>query len=337
MATREEIQGVKATRQAKLLKKKNVVGVGIGYKESGGQKTDRLSLIVMVEKKVGIEQLDKKDIVPQEVNGIITDVKEVGKIVALKSRTDRWRPAPGGVSIGHLYITAGTFGAPVRDATSGELLILSNNHVLANSNDANVGDSILQPGPADGGNHPQDRIADLKRFIPIRFESGDDSDCSFAKAAAQVANLFAKLLGSRHRLRALKIQVEPNEVDAAVAKPVAGDVIKDEILDIGRVSETRTPEVGLAVTKSGRTTAITSGSIDVLDASVTVGYGGGNTALFENQILTGDMSDPGDSGSLLVDAETHRAVGLLFAGSDQVTVYNPIGRVTELLGIRFGE
>ena len=67
----------------------------------------------------------------------------------------------GGVSIGHYAITAGTPGAFVKDKTTAETLILSNNHVMANSNDASIGDAILQPGPADGGKSPQDRIAAL--------------------------------------------------------------------------------------------------------------------------------------------------------------------------------
>src|SRR3546814_11925718 len=47
--------------------------------------------------------------------------------------------------------------------------MLSNNHVLANSNDSAVGDAILQPGTADGGADPADRIAPLARFVEISF------------------------------------------------------------------------------------------------------------------------------------------------------------------------
>ncbi len=47
--------------------------------------------------------------------------------------------------------------------------MLSNNHVLANSNDATAGDAILQPGPADGGRLGPDTIAVLERFCPIEF------------------------------------------------------------------------------------------------------------------------------------------------------------------------
>ena len=88
----------------------------------------------------------------------------------------------------------------------------------------------------------------------------------------------------------------------------------------------------MSVTKSGRTTELTHGEVQVLDATVTIDYGG-QTALFEEQILTGPMSEPGDSGSLLVARETGSVVGLLFAGSQQSTVFNPIDRVLELMQV----
>lgn len=334
----EQVLQVKKKVNWKLMKKMNVTGVGIGYKETEGKLTGEVGLVVLVKRKIALSQLASKDTVPKEIQGIYTDVKAVGDIMIHKSRTSRWRPAQPGVSIGHLYITAGTFGAVVRDATTNKRLILSNNHVLANSNDARKGDSVLQPGPADGGYAPQDRIADLERYIPIHFEGGGDDDtiCSIAKGAAGVANLISKILGSKSRLMPIRIEQAPNEVDAAVAKPISESVIKDEILDIGLVSGVREPELDLKVKKSGRTTSVTEGKITTLSATVKVGYGGGKEALFENQFLTNKMSSPGDSGSLLLEAETNRAVGLLYAGSEEITVYSPIMRVMELLDIKFG-
>lgn len=335
MKTIEQILQVKNKVQAGLMKKKNVTGVGIGFKETRRKMTGELSLVVLVTKKIELSELTFKDMVPAEIQGVITDVKEVGKIVIHKLRTDRWRPAQPGVSIGHEYITAGTFGAVVRDNTSNKRLILSNNHVLANSNKAQQGDAILQPGPADGGKAPQDRIADLERFIPIIFEESDDKTCSIANGVAGIANFIAGMLGSKSRLTAIRMESIPNEVDAAVATPW-GDSINDEILEIGVVGGVVEPQLEMRVKKSGRTTAVTEGIITTLNAMVQVGYGDGKTALFENQIITTDMSQPGDSGSLLLEATTNKAVGLLFAGSDEVTVHSPIQRIMELLNIKFG-
>lgn len=335
MATIEQITQVKNKVQSNLMKKKNVTGVGIGFKETNGKKTGELSLVVLVTQKMAPAQLASQDLIPAEIQGIVTDVKAVGRIVIHKSRTDRWRPAPPGVSIGHEYITAGTFGSVVWDNATKKKLILSNNHVLANSNEARTKDAIVQPGPIDGGRAPQDLVAELERFVPIIFEKSDNKICSVANGVAGIANFIAGILGSKSRLTALRMESTPNEVDAAVAVPWK-DSITDEILDIGAVTGVTDPELDMKVKKSGRTTGVTEGTITALNTAVEVEYGNGKIALFENQIITTDMSEPGDSGSLLLEAETNKAVGLLFAGSDEVTVFCPIKRVMELLEINFG-
>ena len=79
----EEIRAIKDRHGESLLEKKNVVGLGIGYKEIGGQETGLLSLVVMVRKKESPLRLDAADLIPSEIEGIPLDVKEVGEIVAL--------------------------------------------------------------------------------------------------------------------------------------------------------------------------------------------------------------------------------------------------------------
>lgn len=336
MNLHDQVAKIKLQNQKDLLQKKNVIGVGVGFKETGGATTDTICLTVLVETKVAAVSLSRADIIPQEIQGIQTDIKYVGKIIAQKLRTERWRPAPPGVSIGHPDVTAGTFGAVVRDAKTNKKLLLSNNHVLANSNSAVIGDSIIQPGHADGGNTPQDMIAMLERFVKIRFQ-GDtgDSICPIAKFTASVLNSCARLIGSKSRLRPQKITETANWVDAAVAKPWGDDAIVDDILEIGRIMGVAEPALGVAIQKSGRTTGLTRGVIDVIDATITVGYGNNRSALFEHQFLTKAMSAPGDSGSLGLTQDGNRAIGLLFAGSNEVTVFNPIQLVIEQLGIKF--
>jgi len=273
MSKAEEIKMVKEKHGASIMAKKNVVGMGVGYKETKGVKTDRMALVVMVTKKVSVEELKSGDVIPADIEGVITDVIEVGEIVALQTRTDRWRPAPGGVSIGHYKITAGTLGVLVRDVETNEILILSNNHVMANSNDATQGDPILQPGPYDGGTVAGDTIANLERFVPIQFESEPPPiPCPVSKAAAGIGNFFARLVGSKHRLLSVVIQ-QANQVDGALAKPVSPDVVSNEILEIGSVMEDKEAELGMEVKKSGRTTGLATGTVQLLDASVQVGYG----------------------------------------------------------------
>ncbi|MDZ4698545.1 MAG: hypothetical protein SH809_02460, partial [Rhodothermales bacterium] len=170
--TLESCRATLKRRCEDLLAHPNVVAVGVGYKVTDGKRTNTLSIVCSVVKKVRSSELAPEDRIPPAVDDIPTDVVETGVIRAFADRTARYRPSPGGCSIGHVEITAGTLGCLVRK--NGQTYILSNNHVLANSNAARVGDPILQPGPIDGGRFPQDQIATLAQFIPISFPGGSD-------------------------------------------------------------------------------------------------------------------------------------------------------------------
>ena len=103
--------------------------------------------------------------------------------------------------------------------------------------------------------------------------------------------------------------------------------------------------IGDKVTKYGRTTGSTKGKIIGVNFTVDVGYGGGNIARFDDQIIIdpGTFSAGGDSGSLIVhdkstkgktvDPDVGKPVGLLFAGSQTVTIGNPIGTVLTAFGV----
>ena len=317
----------------KLLNLQNVTAVGIGYKTVDNKKTKEIAIIVSVTKKVPFYELERSQIIPEKLDGVRTDVVESGEIVALKLRTDKWRPAPGGVSIGHYKITAGTLGGLV--TKDNEIFILSNNHILANSNDAAVGDAIYQPGPYDGGSQ-SDTIASLHQFVPIDFGGGGGggSPCPFAKFYTSIGNGISKFFGSNSRLRSYQIMAGFNLVDCAVAKPLAPvwGMVDPNILDIGIPVGVIEAALNMEVQKSGRTTGLKYGIITQVNATVTVGYGGGKTAIFDNQIITTELSQGGDSGSWLLN-DSKNVVGLLFAGSDTMTIHNPIQLVlNELRG-----
>jgi hypothetical protein len=329
----EEIYQVKDASKLDLLAAQNVVGVGVGYKEKSGVKTDDYAIVVMVSRKLPLSALAPRDVLPKNVSGVNIDVIEVGELRALQSRTNRWRPAPGGVSIGHYKITAGTLGAVVKDRTTNQPLVLSNNHVIANSNDASPGDLVLQPGPIDGGSPADDAIAYLERFCPIEFAI-EPSSCDIADTYARFGNSLAGWLGSKHRLSTMQSDPQAiNLVDAAVAKPIEEDLVQEEIFDIGVVEGTEPGILGMPVRKSGRTTGFTTSEISLINATVDINYGGSRTARFENQLVSGPMSQGGDSGSLVVSGNTLRAVGLLFAGSAQSTIFNPIQAVLDCLEV----
>ena len=198
---------------------------------------------------------------------------------------------------------------------NGKQYILSNNHVLARTNLATIGEDIIQPGLIDQNptcfKDATDIVADLSAFIPILFKT--------------------------------KGTMPSNVVDAAIARvrtSATGFIVDPTgfIVDIGTLSsETVDASLGMAVKKSGRTTGLTNGNITAVHATIDVSYGSGKTARFTNQIVvgSGDFIASGDSGSLMVeDVLTNpRAVGLLFAGGSTTAVANPIGDVLNAFNV----
>lgn len=231
-------------------------------------------------------------------------------------RIDQNFPISLGTSGGNIndrtkaFCYGGTLGALVQDA-NGAQYILSNNHVLARTNAAKLGEDIIQPGLIDQSpvcaQDSTDAVADLSHFVPLQFKG--------------------------------KGTIPLNTVDAAIAAVRSGAVdLTGRILDIGVIStETLQPTIGMAVKKSGRTTGLTTGSISAMDVTVDVSYGSGKTARFVNQILVtpGTFIDSGDSGSLMVEDldPTPHAVGLLFAGSSSFAIANPIDDVLSAFGV----
>jgi hypothetical protein len=381
MASTEQAIQAQALHQDSLLQKANVVGVAVGYKEQKGQPNGDVSLVVLVEQKKPLAALSAEDLVPPEVEGMRTDVYEVGYLRALNSMNPRqsFRPLiPNGVSVSHYKVTAGTLSTIVHDRVTNDRLLLSNNHVFANSNDADLGDPILQPGAMDGGEVDAATVARLERYVRLRY-IGDTDDgqppvvgspdngttptpnptpgrgCNLLSIIATFGNVLGSLLGSdaRLKLESSSAQQTPqlvasqlpggsmfvptNTVDAAVARPVNPDMFSDDILGIGIVNDTTLPKLGMRVRKFGRTTSYTEGNITLLNATVNVAYStakGSKTARFTGQVITEAMSQGGDSGSLIVDVDENKAVGLLFAGSNLATIFTPIELVMNALDIR---
>lgn len=213
--------------------------------------------------------------------------------------TGRVRPLRPGVSIAHVDVTAGTLGAFV--LVGGVLHALSNYHVLAGSPAARPGDVVVQPGPADGGSAPRDRVGELAAVVPL--------------TAGETAL-----------------------VDAAVARLDETDV--DATYPVGRITTTARALGGEVVGKIGRTTSVTAGRVTAIELDdVVVGYGDELGDLrFDDQIEiegagTSVFSRGGDSGSL-VYRQDGVALGLLFAGSETgghngrgLTYVNPIDAV----------
>jgi hypothetical protein len=311
-----------------LLDRRNVVACGVGYKITEGESTDEPAIVISVTQKVPAAQLAAKDLVPKVIDGVKTDVIETGVIRAFQGHQGRWRPViPPGVTIGHINVTAGTFGCLVR--RGGEIFILSNNHVLADVNAGRTGDPILQPGRYDGGT-PADQVATLGDYIPIDF-GGEAPTCGLAQGLETAFNQAAQFFGSSHRLSAYRQTTGINHVDVALAYPASPDIVTPDILEIGPPKGVHAATLGTPVKKSGRTTGLTHGQVIQIAVTTQVSYNG-RMARFTDQLMAGAMSAPGDSGSAVLNEEGY-VVGLLFAGSDTTTIINPIQFVLDALGI----
>ncbi len=218
------------------------------------------------------------------------------------------RPVPIGVSTGNRYeCSAGTIGARVKDSSGKVFYALSNNHVYALENDASEGDEILQPGRYDTNCNydPANVIGTLAEFEPIDF--------------SEDAN---------------------NTIDAAIAlsnTDTLGNATPSN--GYGTPKSTKAEaSLNLKVQKYGRTSALTKGTVEGVNATVNVGYSSG-TARFVNQIVVSARKPfikAGDSGSLLVTDDSEKnPVGLLFAGSasGKWAIANPIDAVLNRFGV----
>ncbi|MBN1120959.1 MAG: hypothetical protein JXJ17_07770 [Anaerolineae bacterium] len=325
----EQVTQAQAMVVGDFMKRRNVVACGVGYKITQGKLTDIPSVVVSVTKKESPENLPADDLIPDQVDSVLTDVIETGEIVAYSlDRQARQRPVRPGISVGHQSGSTGTFGCVVRRDDA--LFVLSNNHVLAYENQAEKGDFILQPGPADGGSL-LDKIGVLSDFVALRFlESSTDSEAEGQSTepsgcATLLSNLLSALsdLGQTKTADEVPLGPQLNYVDVAMARIDDSVSVDPRIVDVGGAPLGITePELNMKVIKSGRTTGLTKAIILQIDVVVDVKYGS-RKARFVNQIMTSPFSQPGDSGSLVLDYERN-AVGLLFSGSGNIGVANPI-------------
>jgi hypothetical protein len=297
----------------RLLSYPNVVGIGTGFREQRERRTEEVVVQAFVQRKYSLEELPDWALLPRAISGpegrdVRLDVIDVGYVYAAQDTT-RYRPVPGGCSMGHQSVVdASTPGGWACDRTDDTIVLLTCNHCIANLNVASVPGGIVQPGRLDGGVVPSDLIGQLKRFIPMN------------------------------------IGIPPpavTAVDAAIGTITVGRT--DNVLQIGpAVYELGTPTLGMAVQKRGRTTQFTNnGTITSVGVQVTVNYAGGTTqGLIGNafRVTSTDgnaFANRGDSGSLIFSqargtlSTTFPVVGMFFAvsGGGVTTFHNDINAV----------
>lgn len=276
----------------------NIMAVGVGEKISDGLHTGTLAVHLFVRVKYARGALTARTMLPSNIAGLPIDITELGEMTKLSDFPDpraQMSPAQPGSSIGFAFANdtermAGTFGAVLQDPATGLCYILSNNHVLANEGRFAAGTPIYQSG-----------LLDLMPGLAKR----------------QIATLQT----------VAPLTATPLRVDAAVALvDRATDVIPD-ILHIGPITGSMAAAQDMVVHKFGRTTGYTVGRITSVATNVQLRYETG-LFTFANQIFIQGMgasfSGAGDSGSLVVDRGSGKAVGLLFAGSSTHSAANHI-------------
>jgi hypothetical protein len=214
----------------------------------------------------------------------------------------------------------GTLGSLVQ--RNGLFYILSNNHVLARSDSAALGENIIQPGLVDTNCNPN--------------------------GASVVAHLsqFARLETPGTNVDAAIALINPGAVDTNGTIFSLGSTATGNVPNPGspHAGTGMAASMGLAVAKSGRTTGLTCSTVGAIGISTKVQYqtgcGTGTTfsVTYQNQISVsgGTFSGQGDSGSLIVSQGTADPVALLYAGSNTDTVGNPVQDVLTAMADSLG-
>jgi hypothetical protein len=322
-----------------LMNLPGVVGTAVSWTEDG------TPMVKIYTEKMGIGGL------PKQLDGVPVAIEVTGRIHALAAPpckgpnagdpgcpgsgggTDvdpkaKWSslPVPIGVSAGNmesirpsgLLVTCntGTLGARVKNSSTNKLFILSNNHVLALSNQATTGDLIVQPGPADAdpvcttNAESYNEIGLLADFQPINF---DGTTPNLIDAA--IAGVSSITVGAGTGTPSVGTETPSDGYGIPQSTSLTCFPENLPEADCSTLSDK-------AVQKYGRTTGLTKGKITGINVTVAVDYTAG-TAIFEHQIEVsaagkrGGFIKSGDSGSLLVTDPGKQPVGLLFAGDNR--------------------
>lgn len=298
-----------------LLARENVVAVGVGEKQEGGAATGEQSIVVFVEKKLPEGTLSPAALVPKDIDGVKTDVIEVGKLrpmseieapeaTKVSDHRKKRRPICGGISAIQSQGTACTLAAIVYK--NGKKYALQNAHcALPHWEGIKKGEPILQPSPNDGGDR-DDRIGE----------------------AAEVC----ELVFGGHK----------NRFDSALVL-LDDDVETRDLYQFGigaHSAKIGIAKIGEELVKSGRTTGVQRAKVIAVNVTAQVTYDdrGDLVGYFENQIFTENKDsyfcDGGDSSSLVLNAAGN-PVAQLFAGSDKIAIMSPIQPILAHFGIAF--
>ncbi len=286
---------------------------------------------VYVSRKLPLEQMSLQQIIPAEIEGVPTDVWDIGEMVipplmALTplKYTQRKRPLVAGIGIGNKAITVGSLGYFFEK--NGEIGVGSNAHVISEDplQSGSQEKDILQPGKHDGGKASRDIVTQYREHQQLY---GGESTCPVARGLAGMGNALSLLAMRRTRFRLITkglnkidfgVTYEPSveyELKIHGAKEWSGFVglgfagsdktsffCKAE--NIVNMTGWRPMDVEIEIVeegdtlhKIGRTTEYTQGKVQDDSAHGIVNYGGNNYIELDDLIMTDTMLEGGDSGS----------------------------------------
>lgn len=272
-----------------MLKKTGVHGIGVGLHNPRNPKAGA-AIIVYTDPAFSAHAARKSHLALSK-NGKKVTVPVIYKRTskfrlhakATQDLTARIRPVVAGYSIGHLG-ASGTAGLIVQSRSSKQRYVLSNNHVLNATNSSRYTVTV-QPGGADGGTSPQDKIGKLDRFVKLS-------------------------------------STKPNYLDAATSIPLRNSILSPTYAKIGVVPGYVTSyRIGDKFKKVGRTTALVNGTVDSIHTDVQISYEGYadlSIVTFKNQTVvkgSSPVSLPGDSGSVWLTRQGNYAAAVNYAGS----------------------
>ena len=288
-----------------------------------GIKKSEKVITIYVSKKKALSELMSNDVLPEQINGVKTQVIQIGEVigprpippkgkgmkastVSLADYTKRYRPIPNGVSIGNITITAGTVGGLV--TCSGVNCLMTNTHVACQTIGADLGTQerrCAQPGPYDDSNYTPNIMGSTYKAIIMPAGQPAYNDLAIIRLDDQ-AGATGKTL------------------DKGIMPTAVG-----------------TLAVGDRLWKEGRTTGFTFGTVVSIGSTITVGYGNDGSRDHRLCIVTTAMSAGGDSGSwvykkvspgdTITDAD-RVLVAYLFAGSSSNTILHDINNGLSALG-----
>ncbi len=348
----------------RLMKYPGVRHVSVGLKITGNEMLWERCFHVYVDKKIDRSELQSKQLIPKDIDGIRTDVHEIEK-VSLTSVAQSGVPISNGIEFtdpniagGAPQVTGGTLGAIGTDKNrSCNVVGLTNWHVLYIGHirvPVEKGTRIFQPRPLTSEGPIPDNVPDpdTKEYDVGKVIDGiynGTVDCGVFEVNRSCSNCCG--VDYFNHIEGLET-VSPIGFNGITG--TASAHTGDTVFFVGAVSG---PSKGYVVSESASIATITYASLTVCDQRIVprspmpgpgdlhrMPFSGqlkirtdGNHQRNRNITLRGvsfsRFLDHGDSGSLLVNSE-NKAVGLMFATDlDPDPTNLPTGPISDPPGV----